>query len=88
MSVVRHPPSPVSPPVDNPSDRDWADFLARVLETVLEGGEHDGPCANDLGLPCAHHLAADMARRDFARDALLGWAQRQGPVDLKELDSC
>lgn len=70
--LVIPPPTPARPKVDDPSDRDWAVFLARTLEVLMLGGAHDEECD---GSPCSIHMAASAARHTFARDALLGWQE-------------
>lgn len=73
--IVRRPPEPWHPPIvaGRPvSAEQWAKALAAALENVLRGGSHPGRCS---GADCVEHFAAAAARCDFARDALLGFAE-------------
>lgn len=65
-TFTRHPPTSQSPP-GTPGFEEWARYLAAALEMVLEDEGKPGDGA-DLTMRW-------YASRDFARDALLGWAQ-------------
>lgn len=65
-TFTRRGPSPQVPP-GNPDAAAWARFMARTIERLIEVVDDEGESIESV--------TRRYATRDFARDALLGWAQ-------------
>lgn len=78
QSFVRHPSEPKFPnePI---TFEGWARLFAHVLENII----------NDDGAQTVQAIARRYANRDFAEDALRGWAQwAEVPLTLQWRDQC